>query len=223
MWGSSGKHICHFEMFIFCFFLHSFWEKELEHLFLDYQILIGAWSVWNLYFLPYYLYKYQFIIFSDMLCISLFSFLWQFTWSYTNYYLCQLCPSYLESVTKYPGNPVFEISWWILASNTLLPQSVVHVPLSACMLSRFSHVQLFVILWTMARQDPLSMGSSRQEYWSGLSCPPPGDLPNPGIKPASPTSPAVASRFFTTSTTWETPIYFCWFTKIISCYYKETI
>ena len=42
---------------------------------------------------------------------------------------------------------------------------------------------------TVAHQDPLSMGCSRQEYWSGLSCPPPGDLPNPGIKPRSLTSP----------------------------------
>ena len=41
-------------------------------------------------------------------------------------------------------------------------------------------------LWTVARQAPLSMGFSRQEYWSGLPCPPPGDLPNPGIKPRSP-------------------------------------
>ena len=53
----------------------------------------------------------------------------------------------------------------------------------ACMLSCFSCVQLFVTLWTIAPQAPLSMGSFRQEYWSGLPCPPPGDLPNPRIKP----------------------------------------
>ena len=47
------------------------------------------------------------------------------------------------------------------------------------------------------------MGFSRQEYWSGLPCPPPGDLPNPGIEPVSLTSPALAGRFFTTSATWE--------------------
>ena len=41
--------------------------------------------------------------------------------------------------------------------------------------------------WTVAHQSPLSMGFSRQEYWSGLSCPPPGDLPNPGIEPRSAT------------------------------------
>ena len=50
-------------------------------------------------------------------------------------------------------------------------------------LSCISHVQLFVILWTVACQAPLSMGFSRQEYWSGLPCPPPGDLPNPGWNP----------------------------------------
>ena len=54
-----------------------------------------------------------------------------------------------------------------------------------CVLSRFSRVWLFVTPWTVAHQAPLSMGFSRQEYWSGLPCPPPGDLPNPGIKPRS--------------------------------------
>ena len=47
------------------------------------------------------------------------------------------------------------------------------------------------------------MGFSRQEYWSGLSRPPPGDLLKPGIEPTSFTSPALASGFFTASTTWE--------------------
>ena len=47
-------------------------------------------------------------------------------------------------------------------------------------------VQLFEIPWTVARQAPLSMGSSRQEYWSGLPFPSPGDLPNPGTDPKSP-------------------------------------
>ena len=51
------------------------------------------------------------------------------------------------------------------------------------MLNCFSHVQLFAILWTIARQAPLSMGSSRQEYWSGLPFSSPGDLPDPGIEP----------------------------------------
>ena len=53
------------------------------------------------------------------------------------------------------------------------------------MLSRFSHVWLFVTLWTAAHQAPLPMGFSKQEYWSGLPCLPPGDLPDPGIEPVS--------------------------------------
>ena len=69
------------------------------------------------------------------------------------------------------------------------------------MLSCFSCVRLFATLWT--RQGPLSMGFSRQEYWSGLPCPPPGDLPDPGIEPTSLLSPALAGMFFTTSATWE--------------------
>ena len=52
-----------------------------------------------------------------------------------------------------------------------------------CLLSRFSRVRLFLTLWTINQQAPLSMGFSRQEYWSGLLCPPQGDFPNPGIKP----------------------------------------
>ena len=69
-------------------------------------------------------------------------------------------------------------------------------------LSRFSCVGLFVTLWTVACQAPPSTGFSRQEYWSGLPCPPPGDLPDPGIKPMSLTSPALADGFCTTRATW---------------------
>ena len=64
-------------------------------------------------------------------------------------------------------------------------------------------VPLFVIPGTVACQAPLSMGFSRQEYWSGLPCPLPGDLPDPGIKSMSLMSPALAGGFFSTSTTWE--------------------
>ena len=73
------------------------------------------------------------------------------------------------------------------------------------LLSRFSRVQLFVKLWNVARHAPLTMGFSRQEYWNGLSCPPPGDLPDPGIEPVSLMSPALEGRFFATSTNWEAP------------------
>ena len=72
-------------------------------------------------------------------------------------------------------------------------------------LSHLSHFQLFMTLWTVACQAPLSMGFSRQEYWSGLPCPPPGDLPDPEIEPTSLMSPALAGRFFTTNATWEVP------------------
>ena len=58
------------------------------------------------------------------------------------------------------------------------------------LLNCFSHVQLFATPWTVAFQAPLSLGFSRQEYWNGLSCPPPGDFPNPGIETASPATPA---------------------------------
>ena len=60
---------------------------------------------------------------------------------------------------------------------------------------RFSCVRLFMTLWLVAHQAPLSMGFPRQAYWSGLPFPPPGDLPDPGIKPMS---PALAGGFFTT-------------------------
>ena len=61
----------------------------------------------------------------------------------------------------------------------------------------FSHVQLFVTPQTVALQAPLSMGLSQQEYWSEFLFPTPGDLPNPKIQCMSPSSPALADRFFT--------------------------
>ena len=80
-----------------------------------------------------------------------------------------------------------------------VPKSVLYVCFStaalkinssrACTLSSFSCVWLFVTQWTVAHQAPLSMGFSRQEYWSGLPFPPPGDLPTPGIEPMLLTSP----------------------------------
>ena len=75
--------------------------------------------------------------------------------------------------------------------------------LCACVLSHISPIRLCATSWTIAHQAPLSMGFPRQEYWSGLPCPSPGDLPNPGVEPVSLMSPALADRFFTTSATWE--------------------
>ena len=72
-----------------------------------------------------------------------------------------------------------------------------------CVLSHFSCVRLFATQWTPACQAPLSMVFSRQECWSGLPCPSPGDLPDPGIKSTSPNSPALAGKFFTTNASWE--------------------
>ena len=60
-----------------------------------------------------------------------------------------------------------------------------------------SHVRIFAAQWTVARQAPLSMKISRQESWSGLSFPAPGELPNPGMEAKSFTSPALAGGFFT--------------------------
>ena len=67
------------------------------------------------------------------------------------------------------------------------------------MLSHFSRVQLLVTIWTIALQALLSKGFSKQEYWSGLPCPPLGDLADTGIEPVSLTSTALIGRFFTTS------------------------
>ena len=79
-------------------------------------------------------------------------------------------------------------------------QTYVLLLLLLLLLSHFSCVRFCVTLWTAAHQAPLSMGFSRQEYWSGLPCPPPGDLPDPGFEPAS-LSPALAGGFFTTGAT----------------------
>ena len=86
--------------------------------------------------------------------------------------------------------------WWSCFSVFLL---------STCVLSCFRRVLLFVILWTVACQAPLSKGFCRQDYWSGLPFHPPGDLPDLGIKPVSFASSALAGEFFTTDTTWEAP------------------
>ena len=66
-------------------------------------------------------------------------------------------------------------------------------------LSHFSPVRLFATPWTVACQAPLSMGFSRRDYWSGLPCSPPGDLPDTEIEPVSLASLALVGGFFTTS------------------------
>ena len=74
----------------------------------------------------------------------------------------------------------------------------VHVCVCVCVCVKLLH-----LLWTVAHQAPLSMGFSKQKYWSGLLGPPPGDLPDPGIEPVSLMSLALPGGFFTTSATWE--------------------
>ena len=77
-----------------------------------------------------------------------------------------------------------------------------------CMLNHFSCVQLFVTLWPVVHQAPLSKRFSRQEYWSESPCPLPEDLLNPGMKAKFPASHALAGRFLTTSAIWEVHIFF---------------
>ena len=95
-----------------------------------------------------------------------------------------------------------------MSGSTFLPLLIFELLLleitCACVLSHFSHVQLFATSWTVALQAPLSMGFSRQEFWSGLLCPAPGESSWPRDQICvSYVSPALARRFFTTGTTWE--------------------
>ena len=84
--------------------------------------------------------------------------------------------------------------------------------LPAYMLRHFSHARLFLTPWTVACHVSLSIGFSRQEYWSMLPCPPAGDLPDPGVEPVSLVSPALAGGFFTISDT-----FFFFFSFAQSC------
>ena len=115
---------------------------------------------------------------------------------------------------------------WIYFQRLTIEQLFLGI-LSVCVCCRFSLVWFFVTLWTVAHQTPLSMGFSRQEYWSGLPCPPPGDLPNPGIEPMSLRSPALAGKFFSASSTWCVPkpvhgpcIFFC-FSNILKVQWSK--
>ena len=102
----------------------------------------------------------------------------------------------LEDLPNPDIEPTFlALLYWQADSSPLAPPGKPHtlecVCVCVCMLSGFSHVRLSTTLWTVACQAPLSMGFSRPEYWSGLPCPPPEDLPDPGIKPVSPVTPAL--------------------------------
>ena len=89
---------------------------------------------------------------------------------------------------------------------TLMSIKSLHLqPEKICVLSRFSHVQLFTTQRTITCQAPLSIRFFRQKYWSGLPCPPPGNLPKPAIEPMSLMSPVLAGVLFTTNANWEAP------------------
>ena len=108
-----------------------------------------------------------------------------------------------------PGVPVHSYKTYPMCQILLLTLFLPLPLLCACVLSCFSHVLFFVTLWTVARQAPLSMGFSTQEYWSGLPFPPQGDLPDPGIEPSSLTSPALASGFINTRAPQEAQTLLC--------------
>ena len=119
-----------------------------------------------------------------------------FSHPFSNYLLCTTSmPSTLIGI--YRDISVSEIkitpSWHLYFSRS---------ELHACQVA-FSSVWLFANLWIVACQAPLSMKFFRQVYWSGLPCPPPGDLPNSGTELMSLMSPALAGGFFTTSITWK--------------------
>ena len=104
---------------------------------------------------------------------------------------------------KWPGMDAHIYVLWFWGAVCWTHQRVPAQAVCLCVLSRFSRLGLMATLWTVACLAFLSMGFSRQEYWSELTCPPPRDLPDPGIKPTSLMSPALGGRFFTTTDTWE--------------------
>ena len=123
-------------------------------------------------------------------CIQRVPCIWTLHMCFESTVTSPLCESNKASLGTQPTQ-------W-LCSTTIL-QSVC----SACELSCFSCVRLWATLWTVACQAPLSMGFSRQEYWSGLPCPPPRDLRHPGTEPTSLISAALGAGFFTSSATLE--------------------
>ena len=99
----------------------------------------------------------------------------------------ELCCAFIQDFRTIMNNGLFtEVKGgrWALALHHALHRACMHC------------VWLFGTLWTVARQPPLSMRFSRQEQWSGLPCPPPGDLTDPGIEPSSLMSPTLAGGFF---------------------------
>ena len=123
-------------------------------------------------------------------------------WSFPGKNTIVGCHFLVQRIFPIQGSNLCLLHWQADSFSTESPRKPQRM-VCACVLSCFSCVQLFVTQWTIAHQAPLSLGFSRQEYWSGLPCPPPGDIPDPELKLAPFTSPAQAGRFFTASATWE--------------------
>ena len=121
-------------------------------------------------------------LFSYSNSIMLFQPLWI---KFTMYFFSNALQSYLCNISPFSQKAQLSINHLtiFIRKNQLFILSYL-VPKSAhhCVVQSLSQVWLFATPWTVARQAPPSMGFSRQEYWSGLPCPPPGDLPDPGIK-----------------------------------------
>ena len=120
----------------------------------------------------------------------------------------------LNLIVLFPNNEFCTIT--ICFSFIFIFSLIMHACLLSC-------VQLFVTLWTVAHKVLLSMGLSGQQYWRGLPYPPPEDLPNPGIKPVSP-SPELAGDYHWAN--WEVPYFtccgqFCWVTLYILQKYEK--
>ena len=117
--------------------------------------------------------------------LSIFS-----TQSLFKLYFVLFCFSFLIAATQYLSSGLLNSFLNYISAHNIYPF------ICPCVISPFSHVQLCAALWTVVCQAPLFMGFSRQQYQSGLPCPPPGDLPNLRMKPMS-----LMSLFFITSAT----------------------
>ena len=121
--------------------------------------------------------------------------------AYINYLCCALktniiCQLYITKIVCWR----YQLNCTVTTKTCECPLRIPSLK-TVCVLCHFGPVWLFVTPWTITLQAPLSMGFSRQKYWSGLPFLPPGDLPDWGIEPVSLMSPALTGRFFTTSTT----------------------
>ena len=127
----------------------------------------------------------------------------------------QWCPTLCDPIDS---SPDICLRWWlencyrkslyivsidVIMTDDQISKLMGLTSLRVCMLSCFSRVRLFVTPWIIACQALLSMGFSRQEYWSGLPFPPPGDLPNLETEPVPLVSPTLAGGFIITSISWE--------------------